>query len=269
MSYIDQNHRTRVAAAEQVELDRAFQQAVDERARRDAHDVVRGLARAFKTDSDQLYQRWLKGEDSRAVLVPSAGSRGEPEWRLGDPPSGVQPLAEDFFLPLVERGLARKDTSRVFFSARSGRSVELGTEDPRLHARDVARAKVRVAEIEQQVVTEAVPRALKQRLSKVAMAPELRGQVEQAIAMNDEATLGEILIRRQIAPGPDGKPREYLEARRWHPTDWPRLDEDSRPMGTTQFTIAELRGRVHVTEVARSRWGDEVVEDAAPAHWRE
>jgi len=267
MSYIDTDRAAAVAAAEQVELDKAFARAVGERARRDARDVVKMLSRTFKADSETCYQAWLRGEDARAVLV-AGGPRGEPVWRLGDPPAGVQPLEEHSFLELVEQGIARKAQSRSYFTARSGRSVELGSDDARLHARDIKMAKEHVATIEQWVVTEAVPREMQQRLSKVAMEPALRQQVVKAIASNDKSVLDEILIRRMIVPGPDGRNREYLEGRRWHPTEWPRIAEDQRPAGVSQYTISELAGRVLITETARARWGDEVLEGADIAHWR-
>ena len=271
MSYIDNDRRAAVAAVEQIELDKAFQRAFAVRAGRDARDVVKGLSRVFKTDSDTLYQQWLKGEDTRAVLVAGGGTRGEPVWRLGDPPAGVQPLEEHSFLALVEQGVARKAQSRSFFSARSGRSADLGSDDGRLHARDVAAARAHVAAIEEWITTTAVPAGLKQRLQGVRMDTGLRAAVTKAIDTGDpDGLLNEVLVVRRVLRGPDGTMREHTEAKRWDPDTWRHYSEEERPPGLSQATVTELAQRQRIVETAKARWGPEVVEGGdMPPHWFE
>lgn len=269
MSFIDQGHRAAVAAAQQRELDKAYQLAVGERTRRDADEVIRTLSRTFRADVEEFRARWVTDQDVPLRLVDTGGKA--PTWIVGDAPAGAKMLQETSFLEAVQRGVDRKQQSRAYFTTRSGRSEGLPTQDLAIHALDVQAARERVSAIEQWIDKAAVPAGLKARLESVKMDPVLRQQVTKAIdAADPDGLLNEIIVTRRVLRGPDGRMREHTEARRWDPDTWPRIAEEERPPGLTQATVAELGQRQRIVETAKARWGPEVVEGGdMPAHWRE
>ena len=269
MSYIDQNHQSAVARLRQAELERAYRQAADVRTCGYADEVIRPLARTFHADVEEFRARWRANEDVPLRLVDAGG--GKARWIVGDAPAGAKVLEETNFLEAVQQGVDRKQQSRAYFSARSGRSAGLPTRDPAILALDVQAAKEHVAAIERWITTTAVPAGLKQRLDGAQMDPALRREVYKEIDSGDlNGLLNEIVVTRRVLRGPDGKMREHTEARRWDPDSWRRYSEEERPPGLSQATVTELAQRQRIVETAKARWGPEVVEGGdMPAHWFE